>query len=118
MPSGTPSGKGLYLTVYPLSRPNTDTICSTLYTLHSTPLTMHSIKFLTHYTLKTIQITLLILHFTMLLQFSCSSSHFSTVGQTYSVSLLKAINLIKYSQQRNSVWLLAGKAVIIDGSGV
>ena len=23
-----PSGKGLYLTVYPLSRPNTDTVCS------------------------------------------------------------------------------------------
>ena len=28
-PWGTPSGKGLYLTVYPLSRPNTDTVqCS------------------------------------------------------------------------------------------
>ena len=26
MPSGTPSGKGLYLTVYHLSRPNTDTV--------------------------------------------------------------------------------------------
>ena len=26
MPSRTPSGKGLYLTVYPLSRPNTDTV--------------------------------------------------------------------------------------------
>ena len=25
-PTGIPSGKGLYLTVYPLSRPNTDTI--------------------------------------------------------------------------------------------
>ena len=25
---GTPSGKGLYLTVYPLSRPNTDTVKS------------------------------------------------------------------------------------------
>ena len=25
-PSGTPSGKGLYLTTYPLSRPNTDTV--------------------------------------------------------------------------------------------
>ena len=24
-PSGTPSGKGVYLTVYPLSRPNTET---------------------------------------------------------------------------------------------
>ena len=24
--SGSPSGKGVYLTVYPLSRPNTDTI--------------------------------------------------------------------------------------------
>ena len=27
LPSGTPSGKGVYLTVYPESRPNTDTIC-------------------------------------------------------------------------------------------
>ena len=27
-PSGTPSGKALYLTVYPLSRPNTDTVFS------------------------------------------------------------------------------------------
>ena len=26
LPSGAPSGKGLYLTVYPLSRPNTDTV--------------------------------------------------------------------------------------------
>ena len=26
MPSGTPSGKGVYLTVYPLSRPHTDTV--------------------------------------------------------------------------------------------
>ena len=26
LPSGNPSGKGLYLTVYPSSRPNTDTI--------------------------------------------------------------------------------------------
>ena len=26
MPSGTPSGKGLYLTIYPLSGPNTDTM--------------------------------------------------------------------------------------------
>ena len=26
LPSGTPSGKGLYLTVYPSSRPNTDTM--------------------------------------------------------------------------------------------
>ena len=26
LPSGTPSGKGLYLTVYPLSRPNTDIV--------------------------------------------------------------------------------------------
>ena len=25
-PSGTPSGKGLYLTIYALSRPNTDTV--------------------------------------------------------------------------------------------
>ena len=25
-PSGTPSGKGLYLTIYPSSRPNTDTV--------------------------------------------------------------------------------------------
>ena len=29
LPSGTPSGKGLYLTVYPSSRPNTDTVCFT-----------------------------------------------------------------------------------------
>ena len=28
LPSGTSSGKGLYLTVYPSSRPNTDTVCS------------------------------------------------------------------------------------------
>ena len=28
-PSGTPSGKGLYLTVYPSSRPNMDTIFQT-----------------------------------------------------------------------------------------
>ena len=27
-PSGTPSGKGLYLSVYPSSRPNTDTVQS------------------------------------------------------------------------------------------
>ena len=27
-PSGTPSGKGLYLTVYPSCRPNTDTVSS------------------------------------------------------------------------------------------
>ena len=26
VPLGTPSGKGLYLTVYPSSRPNTDTV--------------------------------------------------------------------------------------------
>ena len=26
LPSGTPSGKGVYLTVYPSSRPNTDTV--------------------------------------------------------------------------------------------
>ena len=26
LPLGVPSGKGLYLTVYPLSRPNTDTV--------------------------------------------------------------------------------------------
>ena len=26
MPSGTPSGEGVYLTVYPYSRPNTDTV--------------------------------------------------------------------------------------------
>ena len=29
-PSGTPSGKGLYLTVYPSSRPNTDAITKSL----------------------------------------------------------------------------------------
>ena len=28
LPSGTPSGKGLYLTVYPFSCPNTDTVYS------------------------------------------------------------------------------------------
>ena len=26
LPSGTPSGKGFYLTVYPSSHPNTDTV--------------------------------------------------------------------------------------------
>ena len=30
LPSGTPSGKGLYLTVYPSSRPNMDTVGSRL----------------------------------------------------------------------------------------
>ena len=27
LPSGTPSGEGVYLTVCPLSRPNTNTVC-------------------------------------------------------------------------------------------
>ena len=31
--SGVPSGRGLYLTVYPSSRPNTDTVQCTVYTV-------------------------------------------------------------------------------------
>ena len=35
LPLGTPLGKGLYLTVYPTSRPNTDTISLTHLTLRN-----------------------------------------------------------------------------------
>ena len=35
LPSGTPSDKGLYLTVYPSSRPNMDTVVKHMQGYHS-----------------------------------------------------------------------------------
>ena len=57
MPSGTPSGKGLYLTVYPLSRPNTDTVQTTQktepvyriqYTVHQSQYRVFSKQYAEH----------------------------------------------------------------------
>ena len=35
LPSGTPSGKGVYLTVYPSSNSSTDTVCHTVIQWYS-----------------------------------------------------------------------------------
>ena len=42
-PSGTPSGKGVYLTVYPLSRPNTDTVYKGYMSQRTLPLSLSPI---------------------------------------------------------------------------